>query len=222
MLHQGLNHSHHRRDAADHQHHPAAPPGQRSVQVEGDADEAVDGDLGHHPAHQRRNPAGRGRMGQRQPDVKRNDARLAPGADQRQCKHPDRQHRAVVACPHRGEGVVAIRTRHQAERKEQRPGPNPGHDQVNEGGMVGALLPMIGQHQQPGRYRHELPEKQKHQSVVGHHHQRDRRQEYRIERQNAARLRSVDPGMATMAKRKQTDRRSAEVGDKEEKRRQRV
>ena len=62
----------------------APPPGRRTVEVEDDADEAVDRDLGHDAAHQRRDMAGRGRMRERQPDVQRHQPGLRAGAEQDQ------------------------------------------------------------------------------------------------------------------------------------------
>ena len=56
-------------------------------QIEDDADEAVDRDLGHHAAHQRRDVARRGRMGERQPDMQRHQAGLRAGAEQHEDQH---------------------------------------------------------------------------------------------------------------------------------------
>ena len=84
VLHQRVEHAEHGGDAAEHQHDHARPPGRRAEQVEDDADEAVDRDLGHHAAHQRRDVARRGRMGERQPDMQRHEAGLRAGAEQHQ------------------------------------------------------------------------------------------------------------------------------------------
>ena len=53
-------------------------------QVKSDPHEAVDCDLGHHPAHQRGDVAGRSGMRERQPGMQRHHAGLRPCADQRQ------------------------------------------------------------------------------------------------------------------------------------------
>jgi hypothetical protein len=53
MLHQRVKDAHHRGDAAQHQHDHAGPPARRIQEVEDDADEAIDRNLGHHAAHQR-------------------------------------------------------------------------------------------------------------------------------------------------------------------------
>ena len=87
MLHQRVEHAEHGGDAAQHQHDHAGPPARHAQQVEHDADEAVDRDLGHHAAHQRGDVAGRGGMRERQPDMQRHDAGFRSGADQRQDQH---------------------------------------------------------------------------------------------------------------------------------------
>ena len=65
-------------------HDDAPPPGRRPDEIEDDAHEAVDGDLGHHAAHQGGDVAGRGRVGERQPHVQRHQAGLGAGAEQDQ------------------------------------------------------------------------------------------------------------------------------------------
>ena len=65
---------------ADDEHRRAPAPVGRPDEIEDDADEAVDRDLGHHAAHQRRYVARRGGMGERQPDVQRERARFRSGA----------------------------------------------------------------------------------------------------------------------------------------------
>ena len=79
VLHQRIEHTHHRGDAADSKHHHAPPPVRRSEQVEHDAHEAVDRDLGHHAAHQRGDMARRSRMRERQPSMQRHHARFRAG-----------------------------------------------------------------------------------------------------------------------------------------------
>ena len=62
-------------------------------QIEHDADEGVDRDLGHDAAHQRRDMARRGGMGERQPGVQRHEAGLGSGADQHQNQNERRERR---------------------------------------------------------------------------------------------------------------------------------
>ena len=84
VLHERVEHAHDGGDAAEREHHHAPPPGGRAEQIEDDAHEAVDGDLGHHAAHQRRDVARRRRMRERQPDMQRHEAGFGAGADQGQ------------------------------------------------------------------------------------------------------------------------------------------
>ena len=81
VLHQRVEHAEHGGDAGERQHDQAPPPDRRAQQIEDDAHKAVDRDLGHHPAHQRGDVAGRGRVGERQPDMQRNKPRLRSGAE---------------------------------------------------------------------------------------------------------------------------------------------
>ena len=74
---------------AEREHHHAPPPGRRPEQIEDDAHEAVDRDLGHDAAHQRGDMARRRRMCERQPDMQRHQAGLRSGAEQRQDSSTD-------------------------------------------------------------------------------------------------------------------------------------
>ncbi len=71
LFHHGVQNSRDGGDAAKEEHDHARRPGRRPQQVEYDADETVDRDLGHDAAHQRRNVAGSRRMRERQPNVQR-------------------------------------------------------------------------------------------------------------------------------------------------------
>ena len=87
VLHERVEHAHRRGDAAKREHHHAPPPGRRAEQVEDDAHEAVDGDFGHHAAHQGRDMAWRRRVRERQPDMQRHKPGLGSGAEQRENEH---------------------------------------------------------------------------------------------------------------------------------------
>ena len=111
VLHQRVEHAEQGGARPDRQNRNAPPPVRRSRQFEHDPDEAVDGDLRHHPAHQRGDMARRGRVGERQPDVQRHDPGLRARADQRQ---------------HEGEAGDAGRRRAPRawrRRRSRRPGP---------------------------------------------------------------------------------------------------
>ena len=116
VLHQRVQHAEHRGGAAEHQDHHAPPPGGRPEQVEHDAHEAVDRDLGHDPAHQRRDVARRRRVGERQPDVQRHEPGLRSGAEQHQRQHQGGE------CPRAGRrrGSPRRRSRRPARRAGRR------------------------------------------------------------------------------------------------------
>ena len=104
-------------------------------QIEDDADEAVDRDLGHHAAHQRRDVARRGRMGERQPDVQRHEAGLRAGAEQRQAPAPAPASAGDgVRGAHGGEGVAAVGPGEQAEGEQQRERAEARHDEIDVAG----------------------------------------------------------------------------------------
>jgi hypothetical protein len=52
VLHQRAQHAQHAGNARQRNDEDAPPPGRRADKIEDDAHEAVDGDLGHHPAHE--------------------------------------------------------------------------------------------------------------------------------------------------------------------------
>ena len=166
----------------------ARPPGRRAEQVEGDAHEAVDRDLGHHAAHQRRDVARRGGMRERQPGVQRHDAGLRSGADQRQHQRQRGDARRRMHRAHRGEGVAAGRAGEQAEAQQQRQAGEARHDDVDVAGMRVAALAMVRHHQRPGGERHQFPGEQEAERIVGDHHEVQAGEEGRIERQHALRL----------------------------------
>src|ERR1700751_2346530 len=87
VLHQRIQHTHHRRDAGEREDDDAPPPGWRTGKLEGDAHETVDGDFGHDAAHQRRDMARRRWVCERQPDMQRYDAGFGSGADKREYEH---------------------------------------------------------------------------------------------------------------------------------------
>ena len=72
----GVKKTEHCRRGAQKQEGQGPPPDRRSQEVEDDADDAVDRDLGHDAAHQGGDMAGSCRMGKWQPGVQRCDAGL--------------------------------------------------------------------------------------------------------------------------------------------------
>jgi len=87
VLHQSVEDAHHRGAAAGGQNREPPPPFRLlAKKIEDDAQETVDGDLGHHAAHQRRDMARRRRMGERQPDMERHEPGLRSRAKQGKAK----------------------------------------------------------------------------------------------------------------------------------------
>ena len=84
VLHQGAEHAEHARRSSERDHDDAPPPGRRPVEVEDDADEAVDRDLGHYPAHQRRDVAWCSGVSEGKPDMQRHKPCLRTGAQENQ------------------------------------------------------------------------------------------------------------------------------------------
>ncbi len=84
VLHQRVEHAEHGRDAAEREHDAGWATSRLAEQIEDDAHEAIDGDLGHHAANQGGDMARRGRVGERQPDMQRHETGLRSGADQRE------------------------------------------------------------------------------------------------------------------------------------------
>ena len=76
-----------RREQADGEDDQPDPERRRRRPLEEDADEAVEGDLDHHPRHQRRDVARRHRVGAGQPGVQRHQPGLGAEADQRGDQH---------------------------------------------------------------------------------------------------------------------------------------
>ena len=91
VLHQRVEHAHDAGDAGKRQHQHAPPPFGRPEQVEHDAHEGIDRDLGHDAAQQARDMARRRGVGERQPGMQRHEAGLGAGADQDENEHERRQ-----------------------------------------------------------------------------------------------------------------------------------
>ena len=218
LLHQRVEHAENRSDAAETQRDQAPPPDRRAEQVEHDADEAVDRDLGHHAAHQRGDVARRGRMGERQPDVQRHQSCFRSGAGENKQKHQAGREGVGTARADCFEGVAAVRAREQAKGQQQSERAAGRHQKIHVAGADVLRMAMVRQHQRPGRQRHELPGDQKREGVVGQHDEIHSRKIGRVERQDP-RLRLF---MAAVAQRIEARQRAAEIGDEQEKRGERI
>ena len=218
VLHQRVENAEQRRARPGDQHGNAPPPVRRPRQIKNNPDEGVDRDLGHHAAHQRRNVARRGRMGERQPDVQRDEARFRAGADQRENQHPGGDARARVRRAHDGKLVTAVDAGEQAESEQQGEDAEARHDDIDEAGAGVFRLAMMRHDERPGGERHEFPAHEKHERVVGERHETHAREKRGIEREHPFGIVFVAP----VAERKEARRRRAQIDYREEERRQRV
>ena len=163
----GVKKAEHRRRGAQKQEGQGPPPDRCSQQVEDDADDAVDRDLGHDAAHQGGDMAGSCRMGQRQPGVQRCDAGLRSGAENGTGEDEPGNERAGWRGADRVEGVIAGSTCKSTEGKQERGGANCRHHQVDMPRMAVAGIPMARDDEDPRGERHQFPGKQEAEGISG-------------------------------------------------------
>ena len=137
VLHQRIEHAHHAGDARRARARrcstttPAAPSRSKH-----DAHESVDGDLGHHAAHQCGDVTRRCRMRERKPGMQRHEARLRAGADQRPGSARARRSSGRDATVRiASKPYVALGTGKQAEGEQQRQRAEARHDEIDVAGM---------------------------------------------------------------------------------------
>ena len=117
MLHQGVQYTEQAGDAGERDDDDAPPPGRWAIEIEDDADGAVDCDLGHDAAHQGGDVAWGRRMGERKPDMERHKTGLRTGADKHQDEDEAGQRGARFA--HLVEGIAGRTTGEKAEGEEK-------------------------------------------------------------------------------------------------------
>ena len=203
MLHEGVEHSHDGGDSAERKHDHAPPPCRLAGEIEHDADEAVDGDLGHHAAHQRGDVARRRWVRSGSHTCSGTRPALEPAPINASPRMAAVRRGRMLGTTDLGKGVAAIRTRQQAEHEQQSERAEAGHDQVDIS-RAGVLADAVMCHdERPGRQRHELPRHEKSECVVGQHDDRHPGEKCRVERQNSTRSGLV----ASISERKQACRR---------------
>ncbi len=198
--------------------HEAEPGVGLAGEVKDDEDEAVDADLRHHAREQRRDVARRRRMGERQPDVQRDQAGLRAGAEKHQHHGERRREGGMGSEPHGREGVAAVRSREEAEGEQQAEGAETRHHKIDIGGAARGRVAVIGEHDRPRRQGHELPRQQEREGVVGEDDQIHAGEKGGIERQHPGGCALV----AAVAQRIETGDRGAQVDDHQEERAQRI
>ena len=149
VLHQRVQHAEHGGDAAKREHEHAPPPDRRSEQIENDAHEGVDRDLGHHAAQQGRDVARCGGMGERQPGMQRHEARFRSGADEGESENERSDRGRWMAVADRREGIAAIGAGQQAEGEQQRKSAEAGHDEIDVAGVQIGARAVMRHHQRP-------------------------------------------------------------------------
>ena len=167
-------------------HHQAGSP----EEVEHDAHEGVDRDLGHDAAQQARDVARRRRVGERQPGMQRHETRLRAGADQHKNENERDERWRVLALADRIEGESPVRPGEQAEGEQKRERAEARHDQIDIARAQILAHLIMRHHQRPGGERHELPGEQEGEGIVGDDDEGHAGEEQRIEGQHALRRRS--------------------------------
>ena len=151
VLHQRVEHAEHGRGAGEREHDHRPPGRGRTHQIEDDADEAVDRDLGHHAAHQRRDVARCRRVRGRQPSVQRHETGFRSRADDHEQKHEGGFERRERVRAHRIEEIISAARRHHAEGENQRQRADEGHDEIKRAGAAVFLLAVLDARPAPRR-----------------------------------------------------------------------
>jgi hypothetical protein len=134
-------------------------------------DKAVDRDLGHDAAHQRRDVAGSGGMSKRQPDMERNQARFRAGTQEHENQNQCNDEVGVAIDSDVGEAIAAARTGEEAEGEEQAKRAETRHNEIDETGPGVLLVAMMRHDESPGSQRHEFPGDEEGKRVVGENHE---------------------------------------------------
>ncbi len=179
-----VQNAHYRGDHAHGKNHGSGPQRGRPVEVEEHARHAVDAGLDHNSRHQRRDIAGRHRVGVRQPDVERHDAGLHAEAGEEQ-----QEHRALRARRKLGrEQMEAAKIRaageggQQQECRENHGAAGVRHDQVHHRRAPGFGLLVFERHQAKGGERHHFPGGQEEERVARCEYQGEAQQQDVIEK----------------------------------------
>ena len=123
-----------------------------------------------------------------------------------------------MALADRAEGVLAFRTRQEAEGEQQSERAEARHDEIDIA-RPHVLAQLVVRHdQRPRRERHELPGEEEGEGVVGNRDEIHAGKKERIERQHALRRMLV----LAVTERIEACRRTAEIDHDEEERRERV
>ena len=148
----------------------------RPHQVEHEARDDIERDLGHRPRHHRRDMAWRCRMRQRQPDMQRKQPRLGPRAGQHERQHRHRAPALGRGVPQRGEGDIPRTARHQPAGQHEHQPSEPREAEVDPRRPPVLRLRVVLRDQHPGGDGHRLEPQQQGEAVrrqQGQGHARD-------------------------------------------------
>ena len=175
--HRSLQHAVQRGQSADHEQHQPPPPRARAEQLQIDAHDAVDTEVDHRRAHQRRHRARRLGVRARQPGVQRHQAGLR--AEPHDGQQEDGRAHAVGQVGQRGEPVRSARRRQHHQPDQDRHEPELSHHRIDQCRRTDLGTGVFGQHQHQRCDRHQLPRQQERRHRPGRGHQQHRRDEQR-------------------------------------------
>lgn len=142
---------------------------------------AVDTEVDHRRAHQRRHRAGRLGVGAGQPGVQWQQSSLRTEPGDREHEH--RVAEAVRQCPGAGERVGAGRCRRQHEPDQDQQEAELGHHGVKQCGGADFGAMMLGEHQDQRCHGHQFPAVEQRADGAGRRDQQHRGHEQRQDRQ---------------------------------------
>ena len=204
-----------RRQRTECQHQHADPDRQRSDPVDEDANEAVDRDLDHHAAHQRRHRRGRDRVRAGEPTVHRHQtgfgAHAHDGCERDRDLHPRALDQGAAGAESTGVGCEQHRD----------PGSRPGEvrdREIEEHGAPGLVVAARAEDDRRRQQRHQLPAREERQRVARAHHFG----EHKHERNREQRARASAPRWFEVTPRESERGRGDEAEHAEKERRQPV
>ena len=223
VFHQRVEHTQHRRNGANGQDRHAPPQRRRAKKLKTDACQPEDARLDEDPGHQRRDVAGRDRMGRRQPDMERDDAGLDPKTEQEKNKggisFAGRHHRADVV--QAAEAVIARRLKEQQKTQHETPGINVRHDEEEHARLACLRLFMFKADKAECGQRHQFPGDEEDPNVVRHEDQGRGQEHCVVESAQHADILASEIALG-VADRVDRNRHRKQRNDDQEKRAQRV
>ena len=132
ILHQGIEHAHDGRHAADCQHADAPLPMELADEVKDHPNETVHSHLEHHPGHHGRYVRGRHGVGLRQPGMQRHQSCFHAEAEKDQNEGDTRPDEGELGDAHRIEAKATAKCRQDPEAKQNGQSADMGHQEVEK------------------------------------------------------------------------------------------